>query len=575
MGDPDQTVVSGSMTDPAGGSQRLAFNRKPLIIMGGVGCLLLACAALLITGGLLFTRGEFDELLAGLNRQTETPTVQVATLEPSPTAVPTKAVVTTEEPTAEATSNNGTDQTPSSETPTSDQADILPEDTQPEIDDITFALGATPDSYEPVDPGISFTEGITEVHAIFDYRGMSSDYTWERVWYLDGDEILRTPAQWTGDEAGRFNYFIDAGGETLFPGQWVLELYVEGDLLATGSFTIEAAEAPAVAAATDDNAEHAADLETPTPAASPTPAQTTPTATPSETSPSQGGGTYQLAFTKWDGGNHNIYIADTNGNNERLVVTRGAGPSWTPDGQYLFFYGEEGIDRQIRDGIEYVNPNYSVSNGIIRLTISPFPADVTQLDFFQGSGWNEGTARWANVAPNGQMVAFDARPGGGDYRIFFLGTADNQQFQFQILGEHADWSPDGQRVVYRSGRNGTTGLWISNRDDSVHTLVTNGGSDSFPAWSPDGKTVAFSRDEGGNVDIYTMNPNGSNVQRLTTAPGPDTLPVYTPSGDIIFRSARNGKWGIWKMNGTGENQTEIIPDAGVGPDWSYSRMSVR
>ncbi|RMF06037.1 MAG: hypothetical protein D6768_00010, partial [Chloroflexi bacterium] len=100
------------------------------------------------------------------------------------------------------------------------------------------------------------------------------------------------------------------------------------------------------------------------------------------------------------------------------------------------------------------------------------------------------------------------------------------------------------------------------------------GSDSFPAWSPDGRTIVFHREQDGNVDLYAMNPDGSNVRRLTDAPGPDTLPEWTPAGEIIFRSARSGSWGIWKMNADGSNQREIIPDAGVGPDWSYSRMSV-
>jgi hypothetical protein len=68
---------------------------------------------------------------------------------------------------------------------------------------------------------------------------------------------------------------------------------------------------------------------------------------------------------------------------------------------------------------------------------------------------------------------------------------------------------------------------------------------------------------------------GSDLQRLTEAPGPDTLPIFTPTGDIIFRSARNGgNWGVWKMNGNGANQKEIIPFAGVGPDWPSSRMDV-
>jgi TolB protein len=105
-------------------------------------------------------------------------------------------------------------------------------------------------------------------------------------------------------------------------------------------------------------------------------------------------------------------------------------------------------------------------------------------------------------------------------------------------------------------------------------MITANGSDSFPVWSPDGQTLAFSRETGGNVDIYTMNVDGSNLKRLTTAFGPDALPAYTPAGEIIFRSARTGSWGIWKMNGDGSNQQEIIPNAGVGPDWAYSKMDV-
>jgi Tol biopolymer transport system component len=430
----------------------------------------------------------------------------------------------------------------------------------PMIDDITFALDAT-EVYDPIDPGDSFAEGVTEIHAIFDYEGMSPDYTWQRVWYLDDTEILNNSATWSGDEAGRFDYFIDANGSPQSPGEWVLELYVEGELLASGSFVIEVEATPEVA-----------QVNTPT-ATTIRPVTPSPIIVPSQTPPPSGGGTFPLAFTKWDGGQHNLYVADTNGNNEKFILGRAAGPSWTPNGQTIFFYGAEGVDRQEVEGLEYTFDG--ISNGVVALTASPLPKNMSEIQLFQALGWKEGTGRTTTVSPNGQMVAFDARPGGGDYRIFFLGTSGNQQFQYQILGEQAAWSADSERLVYRSGRDGKTGLWISNRDDSGHTLITNDGSDSFPAWSPDGRTIAFSREAGGNVDIYTMNPDGNNIQRLTEAAGPDTLPVYTPTGDIIFRSARSGRWGIWKMNSGGGNQTEIIADANVGPDWSFSRMSVR
>jgi TolB protein len=155
-----------------------------------------------------------------------------------------------------------------------------------------------------------------------------------------------------------------------------------------------------------------------------------------------------------------------------------------------------------------------------------------------------------------------------------LGTNANQQFRFEIIGEQADWSPDSQQIVYRSGRNNQVGIWISNRTDSGHVRITTGGSDSFPSWSFDGQTIAFSRDAGGNVDIYTVNVDGSNLTRLTSAPGHDTLPLFLPNGDIVFRSARTGSWAIWKMASDGSDQAQIISNAPVGPEWSFSRMDV-
>ncbi|MBN1995392.1 MAG: protein kinase [Anaerolineae bacterium] len=333
-----------------------------------------------------------------------------------------------------------------------------------------------------------------------------------------------------------------------------------------------------------------------------------PTATPlpTKTSPppssvNSDGGTYLLTYSKWDGQFHNAYIADTNGKNERLIMHRVAGPSWSPDGKRLFFFGEQGVNQQITiDG--RVDCEFgTISGGIVAIDVPPTgdicavyygvwscerkqvdvhlpPGDVCEqagYRVFQNLDWKEGSARWANVSPDGQAVAYDARP-GGDYRIYFRSLADNPLYRFELVGEQGDWSPDGERLVYRSGRDNKQGLWISNRDDSGHINLTLHGTDSFPAWSPDGRAIAFSREVDGNMDIYTINVDGSNLQRLTDAPGPDTLPTYTPGGGIIFRSARSGSWGIWKMNGAGAGQTEIIANAGIHPqEWAKSRMDVQ
>jgi hypothetical protein len=551
MGDADQTIYSSR----SGVTQPEKPKRNPLLIIGGIGCVLLLCAGLLIAGAAYFLRDQISSL-AGLPGAESTPTVEAPTDEPTPTPIP--------EPTEEVAATSESDAPATTEASAGSEA--TPEVSgEPEIGEIIFALGST-ENQEPVDPADTFEEGITEVHAIFEHSNILPDYTWERVWYLNGEEVLRSEETWGSEPTGVFDYFINAGGDPLSPGEWVLELYVEGELLASGSFVIEAAVEETAAITPTDTPTPETAAETPTPTATRKPA-----APPAAK-------TYQLVYTKWDGGRHVIFIGNTDGSAEQFILHNGAGPSWSRDGSHIFFFGEPGVNIQNRDAFPGVGSCElpGISDGIVAITVPPAPFDVCQAQNIvveQGPGWNDGTARWTSVSPDGSMVAYDARP-GGDYRIYFLGTADNQQFKYEIVGEQADWSPDSQKVVYRSGRDGKTGIWISNRDDSGHTLITN-GNDSFPAWSPDGKTIAFSRDEGGNVDIYTVNVDGSNLTRLTDMAGPDTLPIYTPGGQIIFRSARSGAWGIWKMNSDGSDQKEIIPNAGVGPDWAKSKMDVR
>jgi len=568
MSDAEHTILSSSKDlkgdSPPGQPPGEPKRRNPLIIIGGIGCALLLCAALLIGGGFFFARDQISSVVPGLSSEEE----------PAVAPSPTEAATATDTPEPESVDAGSSDETETEEPAPDDSAAAEPAG-EPEIGAITFALDATED-YEPIDPGTSFGGEVPEIHAIFEYSGLSPDYSWTRVWYLDGNEMLNSTETWSGAEVGVFDYFINAGGEPLAPGEWVLELFVEDELLATGSFTIVGEEAPAAADAgsVEDSEGTAEAIAEPSPTATVTPSPTA-TSRPSS-SASTSSGTYKLAFTRWDGGRHNLYIGDTSGGPDQFIMHNAAGPSWSADGQSIFFYGEPGVNRQDRSDFSGVGSCElpGVSDGIVAIALPSPPNDicVDQTSVYQGSGWNDGTARWASVSPNGSMVAYDAKP-GGNYRIYFLGTAGNQQYNFEILGEQADWSPDSQKLVYRSGRDGKTGIWISNRDDSGHTLITS-GNDSFPAWSFDGRTIAFARDEGGNVDIYTVNVDGTNLQRLTEAAGPDTLPTFTPGGQIIFRTARSGSWGVWKMNGDGSNQQELYPNAGVGNDWSYSKMDV-
>jgi LysM repeat protein len=287
---------------------------------------------------------------------------------------------------------------------------------------------------------------------------------------------------------------------------------------------------------------------------------------------------FRLAFSRWDGTSFKLYVANTDGSGEQFVLDRAGGPSWSPDGLLLSFYGQEGVDRQERTPDS--EPKFAgISNGILVAPVAGFVNEYAIPQLFQVK--RESKARATAWSPAGNVIAWDANP-GGNYAIYFgaaQGIAVDQgvvdvQVPVEIPGEQPDWSPDGAWLVYRSGRDNKQGLWISNRYGAQSHAITNDGTDAFPRWSPDGRRIVFQHDSGGNVDIYVMNADGSEICRLTDAPGPDALPAWLPDGRIIFRSARTGSWGIYVMDADGKDQQQIIGNANPGNDWSFGRLAV-
>jgi Tol biopolymer transport system component len=63
---------------------------------------------------------------------------------------------------------------------------------------------------------------------------------------------------------------------------------------------------------------------------------------------------------------------------------------------------------------------------------------------------------------------------------------------------------------------------------------------NFPDWSPNGDRIVFTSDRDGDFKIYSVRPDGTEVQRLTDAPG-DAHAAWCAGGDwIVFTSARMG-----------------------------------
>jgi Tol biopolymer transport system component len=96
------------------------------------------------------------------------------------------------------------------------------------------------------------------------------------------------------------------------------------------------------------------------------------------------------------------------------------------------------------------------------------------------------------------------------------------------------------RVVFQSNRVGGWKLFVARLDGSELRQLTSGpGEDATPIWSPDGRLMVFcsTRGDGENDDIYVIDVDGSNLRRLTdNGLHWDTFPSFSPDGrTILFR----------------------------------------
>ena len=83
-------------------------------------------------------------------------------------------------------------------------------------------------------------------------------------------------------------------------------------------------------------------------------------------------------------------------------------------------------------------------------------------------------------------------------------------------------------------------IWIMPKEGgTAYKLSSPPGVEMFPKFSPDGKTIAFSGNYDGNIDAYTIPVNGGIPFRLTSHGFPDRVVDWTPDGKrILFASGR-------------------------------------
>jgi Tol biopolymer transport system component len=128
-------------------------------------------------------------------------------------------------------------------------------------------------------------------------------------------------------------------------------------------------------------------------------------------------------------------------------------------------------------------------------------------------------------------------------------------------GADFDFSQNGT-FVYMSAQ-GARKRSIFQLDSGGHIqpLQMAPGLYAEPRFSPDGKHLAFSLDDGqGHTDIWVWDLERDTTRRLTTVPGRNARPAWTPDGGIVFASSNPTAPGIYWMRGDGSGEAERLTD---------------
>ena len=265
----------------------------------------------------------------------------------------------------------------------------------------------------------------------------------------------------------------------------------------------------------------------------------------------------RLAFEQWtSGGDPGVFAVDldqslTPKGRPRLVASgRWSGASWSPDGQSLFLVGrgnESGLFRIDASGSgqpKFLHP------------LDGLPSQVS-----------------VGLGPSGRLRAVVAVDSSDiDVMRLSLETPDAKLeplIRTNRVEERPDYSPNGQRIAFRSNRSGRKEIWVSNSTGEGQRPLTE-GADLFgqPRWSPTGLHIAFSELEENGLQMYVLEVEGAGGLRPL---GPGRKPSWSSDGLSLYHFSKGvadqaQSRAIRRVRVEGGGEVELVADLGQPPE---------
>jgi dipeptidyl aminopeptidase/acylaminoacyl peptidase len=241
--------------------------------------------------------------------------------------------------------------------------------------------------------------------------------------------------------------------------------------------------------------------------------------------------TVRTTSSKGDKSEQRIWMVPFAGGDAVPLTAEGVSsshPRWSPDGKYLAFLSAR------HDGKTQIWLLNRIGGEAQRLTETPQDVDTFE--------WSPDSKRLCLVLHDATTEELEAAKDKDKDK-----EADDKSAKENKPKAQKPWVIDRlqfkvDEVGYLDRRR--THLYIFHLAAKSLTQITSGDyDDADPAWSPDGKQLAFTSnrssdpDRNYNTDIWTVSADnadkGAHLTQITTNPGGDNAPVWSPDGKWI------------------------------------------